>query len=67
MYYNAIVVLSDNVRVKYHNVKNVDGFISYCRNNLPVRSIFFYRKGHYKNEAGSYCGSWSLKNGLNLQ
>jgi hypothetical protein len=60
------VVLYDNVRIKYHNVTNVHGFISYCRNNLPVRAIMFYCKNHYRDGSGNYCGYWSLKNGFLL-
>jgi len=65
-YYNCIVVLYDNVRIKYHNVTNEERFINHCKNNLPVRSIFFYCKGHYRDESGIYCGSWSPRGGLKL-
>lgn len=63
MYYNAIVILRNNVRVKYHNVRNVQGFIGYCQKSLPVRSIQFYCKNSYREKSGAYCGYWSLKNG----
>lgn len=65
-YYNCIVVLRDGVRIKYRNVTNEQRFLSYCKNKLPVRAVYFYCKRHYRDQVGSYCGFWSLKKGLNL-